>query len=120
MCLYIAVWKGRPGGTVSAPFTISLNSLDFSQEPDHECFPALRLCRQALERGGGVPAALSAADEEVVDAFLKDRIGFTDITDILAEVLSRVSDSPVRNLGDVLEAGRQGADLARKLLEEKS
>jgi len=89
-------------------------------EPDDKTFPAIKLCRQALTRGGGVPAALSAADEEVVAAFLKDRIRFTDISDILARVLLKIPDSPVQSLGDVLKAGRQGADLARKFLGEKS
>lgn len=90
------------------------------KEPDDSTFPAIKLCRQALTRGGGVPAALSAADEEVVAAFLEDRIRFTDIPDILAQVLSQIPDSPVQSLGDVLKAGRQGADLARKFLGEKS
>jgi len=89
-------------------------------EPDDKTFPAIKLCRQAMTRGGGVPAALSAADEEVVAAFLKDRIRFTDISDILARVLLKIPDSPVQSLGDVLKAGRQGADLARKFLGEKS
>jgi 1-deoxy-D-xylulose-5-phosphate reductoisomerase len=97
----------------------SIAKLTFS-EPDDSTFPAIRLCRQAQTRGGGVPAALSAADEEVVAAFLDDRIRFTDIPDILARVLSEIPDQPVQSLGDVLEAGRQGADLARKLLGEKS
>jgi len=86
------------------------------EEPDDETFPAIQLCRRALQRGGGVPAALSAADEEVVAAFLDGRIRFTDITDMLAQVLDRIPDKPIASLGDVLEAARQGSDLARKLL----
>jgi 1-deoxy-D-xylulose-5-phosphate reductoisomerase len=90
------------------------------EEPDDSTFPAIRLCRRALERGGGVPAALSAADEEVVAAFLDGRIRFSDITAVLSEVLARVPDGPVQSLGDVLEAGRLGADLAKKLLDDRS
>jgi 1-deoxy-D-xylulose-5-phosphate reductoisomerase len=90
------------------------------EEPDDSAFPAIRLCRRALERGGGVPAALSAADEEVVAAFLDGRIRFSDITAVLSEVLARVPDGPVQSLGDVLEAGRLGADLAKKLLDDRS
>jgi len=86
------------------------------EKPDDATFPAIQLCRRALQRGGGVPAALSAADEEVVAAFLDGRIRFTDIADMLAKVLDRVPDKPVESLGDVLEAARQGSDLARQLL----
>jgi 1-deoxy-D-xylulose-5-phosphate reductoisomerase len=86
------------------------------EKPDDSTFPAIQLCRQALKRGGGVPAALSAADEEIVAAYLDGRISFTDITDMLAKVLDQVPDKPIGSLGDVLESARQGADLARKLL----
>jgi len=88
------------------------------EEPDDETFPAIQLCRRALQRGGGVPAALSAADEEVVAAFLDGRIAFTDIADMLAKVLDQVPDKPIGSLGDVLEAGRLGAELAGKFLDD--
>jgi len=87
------------------------------EKPDDQTFPAIQLCRRALQRGGGVPAALSAADEVVVAAFLDGRISFTGITDTLARVLDQVPDKPIESLGDVLEAARQGSDLARKLLD---
>ena len=86
------------------------------EKPDDQTFPAIQLCRRALERGGGVPAALSAADEVAVTAFLDGRISFTDITDTLAKVLDQLPDKPIESLGDVLEAARQGSDLAGKLL----
>ena len=88
------------------------------EKPDDQTFPAIQLCRRALKRGGGVPAALSAADEEIVAAFLDGRIAFTDIADMLAQVLDQVPDKPIGSLGDVLEAGRLGAELARKFLNE--
>ncbi|MFC1654363.1 1-deoxy-D-xylulose-5-phosphate reductoisomerase [Myxococcota bacterium] len=94
---------------------IAAGKLTF-EKPDDETFPAIQLCRRALARGGGVPAALSAADEEIVAAFLKGRIRFTAITDILSQVLAQLPDKPIQSLGDVLEAARQGADLARTLL----
>jgi 1-deoxy-D-xylulose-5-phosphate reductoisomerase len=86
------------------------------EKPDDETFPAIQLCRRALKRGGGVPAALSAADEEIVAAFLDGRISFTDIADMLAQVLDQMPDKPIESLGDVLEAARQGSDLAQQLL----
>src|SRR3546814_17888478 len=51
--------------------------------PDFARFPALNLARQALQTGGAAPTILNAANEVAVDAFLKGRIGFLDITRIV-------------------------------------
>lgn len=61
------------------------------QAPDPERFPALALARQALQRGEGAPAALNAANETAVAAFLDRRIGFLDIVAAVAETLDRMS-----------------------------
>ena len=58
--------------------------------PDHERFPALAMARSALERGCGAPAALNAANETAVAAFLDRRIGFLDIAAAVAETLERM------------------------------
>ena len=58
--------------------------------PDVERFPALALARSALERGCGAPAALNAANETAVAAFLDRRIGFLDIAAAVAETLERM------------------------------
>jgi len=81
-------------------------------------FPALGLCRQALEGGGSLPAVLSVADEITVAAFLEGRIGFTSIIEILARVLDQAHDSPAETLDDIKRAGRQGAELAKKICAE--
>jgi 1-deoxy-D-xylulose-5-phosphate reductoisomerase len=58
--------------------------------PDYERFPALSMARSALERGCGAPAALNAANETAVAAFLDRRIGFLDIAAAVAETLERM------------------------------
>ena len=60
------------------------------QAPDPERFPALALARSALERGSGAPAALNAANETAVAAFLDRKIGFLDIASTVAETLERM------------------------------
>jgi len=69
---------------------VKSGSLEF-YEPDEEKFPCLRLAREAGERGGLYPCILNAANEVAVDAFLKDKIGFTDIP-ILIEVALEDAD----------------------------
>jgi 1-deoxy-D-xylulose-5-phosphate reductoisomerase len=82
-------------------------------------FPALDLCRAALDAGGAAPAALSVADEVAVEAFLQGRIGFTDILAILSEVLDNVAPAPVNSLDDAIAAGDQGARLAGELVARR-
>jgi len=69
-------------------------------EPDIEKFPCLVLARQALARGGSAPVTLNAANEVGVAAFLDGRIRFTQIPELIAEVLDRV---PVRELPTIHE-----------------
>ena len=53
------------------------------EAPDEVRFPALRVAREALQRGGSAPAVLNAANEVAVEAFLTRRIGFLDIARIV-------------------------------------
>jgi 1-deoxy-D-xylulose-5-phosphate reductoisomerase len=63
--------------------------------PDTERFPALLLAFEAGRRGGVAPAALNAADEVAVEAFLARRIGFTDIPRVLEKVMDAVPAAPL-------------------------
>jgi 1-deoxy-D-xylulose-5-phosphate reductoisomerase len=67
----------------------SLGALTFA-EPDTERFPAIAIARSALRAGGGAPAAMNAANESAVAAFLDRRIGFLDIAATVAETLERM------------------------------
>lgn len=58
-------------------------------EPDPEAFPAVSLAWQALKRRGGTCVVMNAANEAAVELFLAGHCGFTDITDIIAEVMAR-------------------------------
>ena len=61
------------------------------EAPDDICFPALAMARAALDVGGGAPAAMNAANEVGVAAFLDRRIGFLDIAALVAETLEELS-----------------------------
>jgi 1-deoxy-D-xylulose-5-phosphate reductoisomerase len=67
----------------------AIGALTF-QAPDPVRFPALGLARSALERGCGAPAAMNAANETAVAAFLDRRIGFLDIAKVVAQTLERL------------------------------
>ena len=61
------------------------------EAPDEIRFPALAMAREALQTGGGAPAAMNAANEVGVAAFLDRRIGFLDIAALVAETLEELS-----------------------------
>ena len=63
-------------------------SLTFEQ-PDVKSFRNLQLAYDALEKGGNAPCVLNAANEVVVDAFLKDKVGFLQMSDTIADTLQK-------------------------------
>ncbi len=89
-------------------------NLSFEQ-PDYTRFPALKMAFNALEQGGMQPAVLNAANEIAVEAFLDGRIGFCDISSIVAEVLAASIDGDDLELDQILAADSR----ARKLAEQE-
>jgi 1-deoxy-D-xylulose-5-phosphate reductoisomerase len=93
----------------------TLGSLTF-EAPDLDAFPCLALAYEAGRAGGGAPAALSAANEVAVAAFLERRIRWLAIADVNAEVLgSRIGN--VRSVPDVLEVDRVAREQARAVVD---
>jgi 1-deoxy-D-xylulose-5-phosphate reductoisomerase len=82
-----------------------LGRLDFIPLPRGE-YPAYSLALAAAERGGTAPAALNAADETAVRAFLAGRIGFPTIVSWIEEALGAHTTRPIGSLDDVFEADR--------------
>lgn len=90
------------------------------EEPDPKRFPALMIAKQALNAGGRAPAAMNAANEGAVAAFLDRRIGFLDIARVVAETLERMDrlDLIHRANDDVLEAAQAIDATARHVADE--
>jgi 1-deoxy-D-xylulose-5-phosphate reductoisomerase len=95
----------------------SLARLEF-QRPDLERFPCLGLAYRALAGGGTLPAALSAANEVAVEAFLKARIRFGEIAEVVEEALDGTLPEPL-SLGAVRAADARARELARKAVEAR-
>ncbi len=109
-------WPGRMN-TPCEPLNLpALGRLDF-EEPDEVLFPATRLARNAVAEGGAAPAVLNAANEIAVDAFLKGRIGFTQIADIAARMLDRGVPAAPACLADVLATDADARVRALEMLE---
>ncbi|MBD9199590.1 MAG: 1-deoxy-D-xylulose-5-phosphate reductoisomerase [Clostridiales bacterium] len=73
-------------------------------EPDRETFPCLRLAEEAAEEGGTACAVLNGANEEAVRLFLAEKIGFYDISDLVAGARAAVPVCQSPSLEDILAA----------------
>ena len=100
---YALSWPRRLPSERAALDLAGLGSLTF-RDPDPVRFPCLRLVKEACERGGCAAAVLAAADEWAVDAFLKGRIGFTDIAKTVEECLESAPEIPCDSFDAVWEA----------------
>ena len=80
-----------------------LQDLSF-EEPDLENFPCLRLAMDCARYGGTAGCVMSAANEEAVHLFLKEKIGFNRIYDLAAEAVEKLADDKADDLDAILEA----------------
>ena len=95
----------------------AIGSLDFEQ-PDYDRFPALKLARDAIERGGGAPAVLNAANEVAVAAFLSGAVQYLEITEIVSRVLDGYSPPEPKVLADIFAIDAEARKHAESLVED--
>jgi 1-deoxy-D-xylulose-5-phosphate reductoisomerase len=100
--------------TPVAPLSLAGLTLAF-EAPDEQTFPMLRLAREAGERGGSYPAAFNAANEVAVAAFLKGRLPFLAIAEVVERVLERSELAPARDLAELVEVDTRARVLAREV-----
>lgn len=91
------------------------NKLTF-YAPDDEAFPAMNLARKALTMGGLYPAALNAANEVAVGAFIAGEIGFADITRLAAAALEQTLPKP-GSVDDVFWADEKIRRITREAID---
>jgi 1-deoxy-D-xylulose-5-phosphate reductoisomerase len=91
------------------------NTLTFL-EPDTNKFRNLAFAFEAMRKGGNMPCILNAANEVVVDAFLKGRIGFLEMSDIIEKVMCRASFIHKPTLADYCETDTAVRQLTTSLI----
>ncbi len=109
-------WPERFASGVQSLDLLEIGHLGF-EPPDHGRFPSLMLARAAARAGGTAPTVLNAANEVAVQAFLDRRLNFVGIATVIDKVLQRLNASPVKALGDVLEADAAARRLAVTMIE---
>ena len=109
---YALSHPGRIKSGVKALDLTQQESLEFHQ-PDLKKYKCLELAYLALARGKSAPGTLNAANEVAVNAFLKNKIGFLDIPEVVEKTLQEVS---CQNL-DTLESVVENDQLSRKIAQ---
>ena len=86
------------------------------ESPDRENFPGLDLAMRAARTGGSMPTVFNAANEILVQAFLEERIGFTDITDGIAAAMDAHEPEEAPGVDRILAAQQETVDRVRSRL----
>ena len=110
----------RPALNVERLDFARLARLDF-EAPDEVRFPALRLARLALTRGGLQGAVMNAAEETAFEAFVDGRIGFLHMAEIAEETMEALAHlPPARDMTDVYEADRLARETAAARISNRA
>ncbi|MBN1932196.1 MAG: 1-deoxy-D-xylulose-5-phosphate reductoisomerase [Desulfobacterales bacterium] len=88
------------------------------QEPDLEKFPCLDLAYKACDVGQTLPAVLNAANEVAVNAFLKKRISFENISEVIKKTMEKHSVIPNPTLSDILQADDWAGKQTEKIIRD--
>lgn len=83
--------------------------------PDTDKFPAIPMAYEALREGGALPIVYNGANEAAVDMFIRGKIRFDEIADVVGYAMSRADRGNILSLEDIIKTDRQ----ARRLAFEK-
>ncbi len=90
------------------------------EQPDPVRFRNLALAFEAMRRGGNMPCVLNAANEIAVDAFLHDRIGFLQMSDLIETALARIAFIATPSYDDYVACDTETRQIALELVENKN
>lgn len=100
---YALTYPDRQASELPSLDLTTLSALHF-EPPDLDRFPCIALAYRALREGGTLPAAMNAANEEAVKAFIEERINLTDIPLVIEAVMDNHQTQPATALEPILAA----------------
>lgn len=86
------------------------------EKPDTEKFKTIKIAYEAMRKGGNIPCAVNAANEIVVDAFLKDKIKFTEISEIIEKTVNKINFANRSNIETYLNTDKEARIIAKELI----
>jgi 1-deoxy-D-xylulose-5-phosphate reductoisomerase len=116
---YALAAPGRVPQPIGAIDWARIGTLTF-ETPDTEAFPCLGLAYRAAAAGGDAPAALNAANEIAVAAFLDGRLSWPGIADVVSEVLDGHRPGKVTTIEDVVESDGRARRCAAAAVDRRN
>ncbi len=87
------------------------------EKPDMNVFPCLGIAKECAKLGGLYPTLMNGANEIAVDAFLKNKIGFYDINDIISKVVCKGESCSEITLDSIIQADKMAREVAKQLIK---
>ena len=109
-------WPRRIASGAQTLNLCDIARLDF-QAPDMDNLPCLQLAREAASLGGGTPTVLNAANEIAVEAFLANKLAFTEIPTIIRETMKELQNTSFKTIDEVLLIDNEARQLAASQLD---
>ncbi|MCK4743595.1 MAG: 1-deoxy-D-xylulose-5-phosphate reductoisomerase [Sulfuriflexus sp.] len=109
-------WPERIESGVEPLDMFSVGQLNF-EKPNLERFPCLRLAFEAAEAGGTASTVLNAANEIAVDAFLDNKLGFTDIAKIIEATMDAIDFKDADSLETILSVDAHARQVANDIIK---
>ncbi len=91
--------------------------LTFDQ-PDYKTFRNLALAKEAMEKGGNAPCIMNAANEIVVNAFLQNKVGFLEMSEMIEKTLEKITFKEHPTLEDYEQSDKEARILAAELVKK--
>jgi 1-deoxy-D-xylulose-5-phosphate reductoisomerase len=114
---YAMAWPERFDSGVAPLDIFKVAHMDF-EEPDLQRFPCLGLAYKAIKAGGIMPTVLNAANEIAVEAFLAEKVRFTDIAKIIELSMAEFNADHADTLEAVLQADQQARAVATRVISQ--
>lgn len=115
---YALTWPKRSADPAARLDLAAVGRLEF-YDVDEGRFPLFALARRALREGGSLPAALNAANEAAVEAFLAGRLAFPEIAEVVAAALETHVRRPLGRLEDVYVVDAEARAAARRIMKQR-
>jgi 1-deoxy-D-xylulose-5-phosphate reductoisomerase len=84
------------------------------EKPDLDTFTNLKLAFSAMEKGGNMPCVLNAANEVAVQAFLEDKIGFLQMSDVVGNTMEKFTFMKTPSFQDYIDCDKEARILANQ------
>lgn len=94
-----------------------MGSLSFFK-PDTKKFPAIEIAYEAIRKGGNMPCIMNAANETAVSEFLKGKIRFRTITDIVSETMTRAKFIARPDMAQIYASNEEALEISREIAEK--